>query len=123
MSKKLNLPERGLIIRQPWIELILSGQKPWEMRSKPTNVRGRIALIEQGTGQIVGECSLVHSSNIPLSEAEAKKFQYLHRVHNLSLLKKWRFAWELNFVERYKKPIPYQHPPGAVTWVKLWSNQ
>ena len=50
--------DRALIVRQPWIDLILSGEKTWEMRSRPTNVRGRIGLIEQGTGLIVGECFL-----------------------------------------------------------------
>ena len=50
---------RGLIIKQPWIELILSGKKTWEMRSRPTHIRGKIGLIEQGTGLIVGEVEII----------------------------------------------------------------
>lgn len=52
------LPDRALIVRQPWIDLILSGKKTWEMRGAKINVRGRIGLIEQGTGLIFGETKL-----------------------------------------------------------------
>jgi hypothetical protein len=40
---------RGLIIREPWISLILSGKKTWEMRSKSCPQRGVIALILKGS--------------------------------------------------------------------------
>ena len=50
--------ERALIIRQPWIGKILDGSKTWEMRGRPTSIRGRIGLIEQGSGMIVGEATL-----------------------------------------------------------------
>lgn len=113
------LPSRGLIIRQPWIELILSGKKTWEMRSRPTSVRGRIALIESGTRMVVGECWIVHSSNNPVSHQEARDTINQHHVCDISLLEKWCFAWELKFAKRYKKPIPYTHPMGAVVWVDL----
>lgn len=32
---------------------------------------------------------------------------------------KWCYAWELSNIIKYKKPIPYCHPRGAVIWVKL----
>lgn len=77
--------ERALIVRQPWIEKILSGEKTWEMRSKRTLVRGRIGLIEQGTGLIVGECDLIHSG-MPLDKLDAECFHCFHRVDDLSLI-------------------------------------
>ena len=39
----------ALIIRQPWLGLILSGKKTWEIRGSRTNKRGPIALIESGS--------------------------------------------------------------------------
>jgi hypothetical protein len=38
-------PLRGLIIRSPWIELIVSGRKVWELRPANCRLRGSIALI------------------------------------------------------------------------------
>lgn len=110
--------DRALIVRQPWIDLILSGQKTWEMRSQKTNVRGRIGLIEQGTGLIVGECHLDDVAE-PVDNFNPGWGYHLHKVDNFALLEKWRFPWVLSGAVRYEKPIPYQHPKGAVIWVKL----
>ena len=109
---------RGLIIRQPWIGLILIGEKIWEMRSRPTKIRGRIALIEQGTGLIVGECEIV-SSGKALQEWEKESYKSLHKVEDLSLLEKWCYPWEIGSVKKYKTPFSYNHPKGAVTWVNI----
>ena len=35
---------RAVSIRQPWVELILTGEKQAEYRSRPTNVRGRVFI-------------------------------------------------------------------------------
>lgn len=112
------LPERGLIIRQPWIGLILSGEKTWEMRSKPTNVRGRIALIEAGTGLIVGEAELYSSPTYFTLGGIAHEYK-CHRVNDYALLERWRFPWILREAKPYEEPIPYTHPKGAVIWVDL----
>lgn len=119
MGRKPKPIERALIVRKPWIDLILSGDKCWEMRSKPTKIRGRIGLIEQGTGLIIGECDLDHSQILPLDKLELEAYRCFHQVDDLSLLDKWRFPWELKNVKRYEQPIPYQHPKGAVIWVNL----
>lgn len=110
--------ERALIVKQPWVDLILSGEKTWEMRSKRTLIRGRIGLIEQGTGLIVGECDLTHSG-LPLDKLDAECFHCFHRVDDLSLLEKWRHPWHLENVKRYERPVKYDHPKGAVTWVRI----
>jgi len=114
----MRLPERGLIIRQPWIELILSGKKTWEMRSKPTAVRGRIALIEAGTGLIVGETELTSSPKHLTLGHVAHEYKW-HRVNDYALLEQWPFPWVLQDTERYEQPVPYNHPKGAVIWVDL----
>ena len=48
----------GLLIRAPWIDKILDGSKTWEIRGSHTYKEGRIALIESGTGTIVGVAEL-----------------------------------------------------------------
>lgn len=108
---------RALIIRKPWLDLILSGQKTWEMRSRNTNITGWIGLIEQGTGLIVGRVFLTGCYTPSLIEIIQNHSK--HRVVDLSLLKKWRVAWQLERAERFDIPIRYSHPKGAVTWVKI----
>lgn len=116
------LPDRALIVRQPWIDLILSGKKTWEMRCAKTNVRGRIGLIEQGTGLIFGEVNIVDSLE-DLSFCEIIENVHLdkHCIPNskIDLFKKWPFPWVLSNAIRYETPIKYNHPKGAVIWVDL----
>ena len=45
---------KGLIIDEPWISLIVSGQKTWEMRPRDTQVRGRIGLIRKKSKAVIG---------------------------------------------------------------------
>lgn len=61
---------KGLIIDEPWIGLILLGNKTWEMRKTACHHRGRIALIRKGSGRIVGTVDLVDSLQ-SLDTAEA----------------------------------------------------
>jgi hypothetical protein len=109
---------RALIVRQPWVDLILSGQKTWEMRSRKTNVVGSVGIIEQGTGLIVGRAVITGGAYRPTQE-ELLSNHARHCVDDIALLEKWCFAWTLEQAERFEKPIAYDHPRGAVTWVKI----
>ena len=113
----------GLIIKQPWIELILCGQKTWEIRGSNTSRRGRIALIRGGSGLVVGSCDLI-SVHGPLSIEEIaasidKHCAPLDQLDAITARYKKVFAWELADVTRLDPPVPYQHPSGAVIWVRL----
>ncbi|MBD8246954.1 ASCH domain-containing protein [Xanthomonas campestris] len=55
---------KGLVIDEPWISLILSGQKTWEMRSRATSIRGRIALIKKGSGTEVSPHFLLANQSL-----------------------------------------------------------
>ena len=111
--------DRALIIRKPHIDKILSGEKIWEMRSRPTKITGRIGLIEAGSGLIVGEANLVRTG-IPIDNyLIAEQTKSWHCVDDLSKLKKWRYPWVIEKAKRYEKPIPYDHPKGAVIWVNV----
>lgn len=110
--------ERGLIIDSPYIDLILSGDKIWEMRTKKTKIRGKIGLIKKGSGLIFGECEIVDSlEEITLEEAECLK--NFHAVEDVSLLGKWKYPWVIRNVIKYENPIKYNHPRGAVIWVNF----
>jgi len=110
--------QKGLIVRQPWIDLILDRMKPWEIRGSNTSVRGRIWLIQSGTKHIVGQASLVDS--FPLTQLKFEMNRHFHRVPETFPIRYPRmFAWVLQDARRFDAPIPYRHPPGAVIWVNL----
>lgn len=112
----------GLVIRPEPIEKILRGEKDWEMRSRATQKRGRIALIRQGSGQVVGVAELARCEG-PFTEQAMRDNQHRHRIPlerlNDDEIRKWRTAWVLENVVRLSKPVTYPHPSGAVTWVTL----
>lgn len=122
MSEMSSDIERGLIIRKEWLDRIFDKGKVWEMRSRPTNVRGMIGLIEAGSGLIIGEAELIDCLS-PLDELDVDlktiRYMLLHQVDDLDKLKKWKYPWVLKNAKRYNHPIPYDHPGGAVIWVKL----
>jgi len=109
--------ERALIVKKAWLDKIFDDGKVWEMRTSKTKITGKIGLIESGTGLIVGEVTLVGCFPNPIPKS--KHLIRYHKVEDLSLLDKWKYAWLLKDAKRYKKPIPYEHPKGAVIWVKL----
>jgi hypothetical protein len=113
---------KGLIIDTPHIDRILAGEKIWEMRSSQTKVRGTIALIRKGSGQIVGLADLMDSLG-PFTPDQMLENQLKHRISNERLadpkVAKWNNAWVMSNVARLTRPVPYRHPSGAVIWVNL----
>ena len=110
----------GLIVRQPWADMIAEGKKTWEIRGRSTRVRGWIAIIAAGTGQIVGGGMLAGVIG-PLSLDRYQTAADLHctppeRLDHLPYER--TFAWCLSDGMAVA-PIRYEHPIGAVTWVRL----
>jgi len=114
---------RGLVIRPQWIELILKGKKTWEIRGAKTAMRGTIGLIPSGSGTIVGVCEVIDCVG-PLSASgfrtNAAKAGMLPSEAQLGHYAK-TYAWVLQSPRRLEKPVRYQHPAGAVIWVRLAS--
>jgi hypothetical protein len=108
---------RALIIKKQWLDRIFDNGKTWEMRSYPTGIRGRICLIESGTGLIVGE-AVLEGCEKPTYK-DIFKHNKKHQIEDIRLFKRWPFAWILKDAKRYDKPKPYDHPQGAVIWVKI----
>jgi hypothetical protein len=113
---------KGLLIKEPWITLILEGKKTWEIRGANTKTRGRIALIRSGSGLIVGTAELTDVIG-PLTLDDLKRHRSKHQAPldllDRGLRYRTTFAWVLNNARPLKKPKPYQHPQGAVVWVDL----
>jgi hypothetical protein len=113
---------KGLIIRQPWIGMILAGTKTWEMRSTGWKHRGPIALIEKGTGRVVGTARMVED-RAPLTEAEMRATMRHHGIPADQIAgvvaDGWVRPWVLADVKKLVRPVPYVHPPGAVKTVNL----
>lgn len=114
--------KKGLLIRQPWIDLILSGKKTWEIRGSRTKIRGTIGLIQSQSGLIVGIADLVGCTP-ELTPEDISKSWKLHLAcdpevgHSMPYTH--TYAWILLNAKRFEKPIPYKHPQGAVIWVNL----
>jgi hypothetical protein len=118
----MDLPDVGLLIDEPYISMILKGDKTWEMRSQRTGKRERIGLIKKGSCAVYGTIELYDCEG-PISKAELKNQNERHGISveqiDAGLLDKWNYAWKLKDVQVFKEPIPYNHPNGAVTWVNL----
>lgn len=111
----------GLVIAEPWIGKILSGEKTWEMRSRNTKRRGPIALIKKGSKTVVGVCRLEGVKG-PLDKSELAQYEHEHQVPREVYEApgyKWHYAWILSDVMPLPEPVPYVHRPGAVIWVAL----
>jgi len=109
---------RGLIIKKHWLDLILSGEKTWEMRSTKTNVRGTIELIQAKSGLIVGSVEIIDS----LDRIDKETFYNnadKHHIADLEKAGKWLCPWVLRNPRRFEHPVSYKHPSGTVIWVRL----
>jgi hypothetical protein len=112
----------GLLVRSPWIDLILDGSKTWEIRGTRTSKRGRIGLIKSGTGTVIGVTDLVGVVGpLTISElaANASKAGFAKNERVTRLPYPRTFAWVLQEPLCLKQPVGYVHPYGAVIWVTL----
>ena len=62
---------RALLIRHPWIDMILDSEKTWEIRGSRTSFRETIGLIASRSGTVIGVCDLVDCIG-PLTDRELR---------------------------------------------------
>lgn len=112
---------RGLVIRQPWVDHILRGEKRWELRSRSTTIRGPIALIQSGTGLVVGTAFLegVIGPLVPGQFEQATEEGHVVGTELQAVAYPKLYAWVLSGARPLPRPLPYDHPQGAVIWVRL----
>lgn len=107
-------------ILAPFVDWILDGRKAWEIRSRSTNIRGLIGLIKSKTLTVVGTCEILDVVG-PLTAAMIKTNARtkMNEAPDECMDCVGQYAWVLGNVRRFVEPVPYKHPSGAVTWVKL----
>lgn len=114
--------DKALIVADPWISLILSGQKDWEMRSTSASHRGWFGLIWKGLGAVYGVARLVDVKSPQSSEQMIEAFER-HRIPEEMIrsgeVATWNTPWVLADVRRLTTPVRYRHKNGSVTWVNL----
>jgi hypothetical protein len=106
------------LIRKESLDAILVGTKTWEIRGAATRRRGAIALIESGSGNVVGTCVLADVLG-PLRVADLALDPQSALRGPGALRFATAYAWVLGDARRLTAPIPYRHPEGAVVWVEL----
>jgi hypothetical protein len=136
---------RVLAVRQPWASLIVEGLKTIEVRSKPTNIKERVAIYsstskitnfyfnkelkiqkardgEYPKGAILGTVEIVASSccNDGI-EYDLYTNEHLAPVSNVLKNKLYVeygdiYFWHLRRPVKFSQPIPYKPPKGAVVW-------
>jgi hypothetical protein len=114
---------KALVIDEPWMGLILSGKKTWEMRKRGCNIRGPIALIRKGSGQVVGVAQVVDSRPPIATKADFAAAERYHRIPPVrqaqAFTDGWATPWVLADAKTLARPVHYSHPSGAVIWVNL----
>ncbi|CAE7422447.1 RPL15, partial [Symbiodinium necroappetens] len=132
-----DLPCTGFIVQKEWADLILSGQKIWEIRGEVTKKRGRVAIFEKKSRDIAGEveitgCILVghwdgHAWSAP---DERRNYLWLPENKDKHMIQGTRtvtyknaYAWVLRAPRRYESPIPFKRPRGCVKWVRIGKSE
>jgi len=117
-----NVAIKGLVIDSLHVDNILAGTATWEMRSGSTNQPGLVALINQGSGQIVGVANLVAiKGSISYQDRlnNANQYRISEECLRLGDIDNWDVAWILENAQPLLTPITCQHRDGIDIWVDL----
>jgi len=114
---------KALVIDEPWIGLILRGEKTWEMRKTACHQRGLIGLIKKGSRQVVGVATIAGSLP-PIADPDSyRAAEPKHRIpldrQGQAFSDGWRTPWVIENARPLTRPVNYHHPFGAVIWVNL----
>jgi len=86
----------GFYVREPFASRIINGEKKYEFRnSKTQKIKIPILLLTKNNS--LGIIKIVQVIQID---------------------KKYKYAWRIEIIEKFKKPKSYIHPIGAVNWIK-----
>lgn len=111
---------KGLIIKSPAIDYILSGNKTLEVRGTSTKIRGEIVLLQSGTQLALGTVEIIGCEKMNLEEYNNWDYRILlKRPKTNDLPYKNTYKWILKNPKKFDTPKKYYHPNGAVIWVNL----
>jgi hypothetical protein len=112
---------KALVIKPVPMNKILNGSKSWEVRRGRCQIRGRIGLIESGSGTVVGIAELRDCVGPLTRKLRIQNAQHIG-VTPKTAGQPWPrglYAWVLKRRQRLTKPVQYKHPNGIVRWVPL----
>lgn len=89
---------RCLFVKPPFAGYIVDGVKLIEYRTRETYIRGRVGIIESGTGTIIGTVDIFDCYFNP-------RFQI--------------YEWYLHNPKRFATPVPFERKRGAMVWIDL----
>ena len=110
----LKMPQQGdriLMFKQPWLDMVLSGRKVLEIRSRALTGSFYIGYKKNIYAKVVFGPP-VHIK----TESEWAELRPQHRVNGPMPYKK-TYGLPIHFIERTRR-IPFDHPRGAITIVK-----
>ena len=109
----------GLIVNQPYANLIIDGKKKWELRTRkpPTDkINSEVYLLS--AGKMLGTIKITNTEG-PLGIDELKNNYSLHRSYIEDLNDDFvSYAWNIDICNVFDEPKKYFHPNGARVWVK-----
>ena len=111
----------GLIIKKKWLDLILAGEKTMEIRGYDTHKLDEpIYLLESGTHRVRGICKIGRSQLMTYKNWDKYKTAHCVDIPFIELNKRYHtaYGWELENVQSVEERLYYEHPKGAVIWVK-----
>lgn len=111
----------GLIIKKKWLDLILSGKKTLEIRSSSTKkTKIPIYLLESGSKRVRGTCIIQSAYPISCSDWSEEQANHCVDLSYKELKERYKnpHAWVLADVKPVEDVWYYNHPSGAVIWVK-----
>ena len=85
-----------LFVRAPFAGWIVDGVKTIEYRTRPTNIRGRIGIIQSRSGTVIGS-------------AEITGCEWNEELEH--------YEWKLANAARFAEPFPFPPKNGAVIWI------
>ena len=106
--------KKALVVKKKWLDLILAGQKTWEIRGSSTSKRGWVHFAEsQAGGKLTGRARLVNC--FPVTRSSFQSNYKKHCVPRWSMVPyKTVYAWVFEDAEEFEKPFEYKHKLGAV---------
>ncbi len=113
-------PKLGFFVREPYATYIVAGEKIWEIRRYPTEIRGRVGVVSSRglLGTVV-----IREVLGPLSVEEIAPAWEKHRADPEFLRTyaqgKPLYVWVLSDPEMYPAPLPVRRRRGSVVWVRL----
>jgi len=127
------MPNRALLVKDPWASWIVSGHKTIEIRTRRTTKIGKeIYIAKSGSKTLIGKVTIEACKELTLEDYIKLKdqhlaFTYLKIPDSNEEFKKYSkenlfktksvFGWFLKNPVKFEEPIPYNHPKGAQMWV------